>query len=86
MITLSENTGRSFEDAIVISGAMNTEEGIAAEYDYLVKKFGIPDIDWFFIKQMLIPQKDKYFDKFLLKDNHDNEFEIYFNISNFFGK
>jgi hypothetical protein len=84
MITLSDNTGRSFEDAIVISGAMNTEEGVAVEYEYLVEKFGIPNIDWFFIKQMLIPKSDKYFDKFLLKDNHDKEFEMYFDITDFF--
>lgn len=68
MITLSNNTGKSFEDAIVIKGARNTEEGVTAEYEYLVDKFGIPNIDWKFIQQSMILGKDKYFDKLLLKD------------------
>jgi len=57
MITLSNNTGKSFEDAIVITGAKNTVEGVEAEYEYLVEKFGIPKIDWSFIRQSLLPQK-----------------------------
>ena len=86
MITLSDNTGRSFDDAIVISGAMNTEEGVAAEYEYLVEEFGFPDIDWFFIKQMLIPKKDKYFDKFILKNMNGIVYDINFEVTEFFAK
>ncbi len=85
MIMLSENTGKSIEDAIVITGAENTEEGVAAEYEYLVDKFGIPDFNWKLIQQTLIPGKNKYFDKFLLNDRQGKDFEIYFDISEFFG-
>lgn len=59
MLTLSNNTGRSFEDAIVIKGAQDTKEGVAAEYEYLINKYGIIDIHWKFIRQSLIPHKDK---------------------------
>ncbi len=86
MITLSDNSGTSFEDTIVITGAENTEEGVAAEYEYLEEKFGIPNIDWKFIQQSLIPGKYKYFDKFLIQDSKGNEFEFYFDISDFYGK
>jgi len=86
MITLSDNTGKLFEDAIVITGAGDSEEGVAVEYKYLVDNYGVPDNDWFFIHQRLIPCENKYFDKFLLKDKQGNEFEIYFDITEFFGK
>lgn len=86
MLKLSDNKGSSFEDAIIISGAKDSDEGVAAEYEYLSKTYGIPEFDWFFIHQRLIPGKDKYFDKFLLKDKQGNEFEVYFNITEFFGK
>ncbi|MDA3813462.1 MAG: hypothetical protein PF570_04330 [Candidatus Cloacimonetes bacterium] len=68
MITLSDNTGRSFEDAIVITGAINTEGGVAAEYEHLVAKFGIPGINWMFIKQSMIPGENKYFDIIQIKN------------------
>jgi len=36
--------------------------------------------------QSLIPQKDKYFDKFLLKADKGKVIEIYFEITEIFGK
>jgi len=86
MTTLSDNTGNSFEDAIVIKGAKDSEEGIGAEYEYLVEKFGIPKIGWKFIRQSLIPAEDKYFDKLIIEVSNGKEVEIYFDITEFFGK
>ena len=57
-----------------------------AVYEYLVEKFGIPKIGWKFIRQSLIPTEDKYFDKFLIEVRKGKEIEIYFYITDFFGK
>jgi len=59
MITLSDNTGNSFEDKILIKDAGNMEEWVAAENDYLADRFGVRNVDWTFIRQSLIPAEDK---------------------------
>ncbi|MDP8267226.1 MAG: hypothetical protein P9L97_00735 [Candidatus Tenebribacter davisii] len=84
MITLSDNTGKSFEDTIVIKGAKDSEEGIAAEYNYLTDKFGVWNVDWVFIRQSLTPERDKYFDKILIEVMSSKEIEIYFDITSWF--
>ena len=38
--------GTSIENAIIISGAGNSRNGIAAEYEYVAKKLGAKSVDW----------------------------------------
>lgn len=76
--------GSSFEKAIIIK-AKTSSEGIAAEYNYLEKKYGRKNVDWQMIQQSLSYHNKKPFD--ILKIKHNNkEFDVYFEISSFFGK
>lgn len=86
MITYSEHDGKSKENAIIIKGAKNNHEGVKAEYRYLKENLGVAGIDWSVISQELYLGADKCYDVLLLSDIKGEEFLIYFEISDFFGK
>lgn len=46
MVIFSNNMGESIENAITITGAENSMEGVRAEYRYLELKFGKRNQDW----------------------------------------
>jgi hypothetical protein len=86
MVTYSDNTGSSIEDSIVISDVEDHTEGINAEYLYLGKKFGEKGTDWNLVKQSLLSEDNQYFDRIIIELKDGTNVNIYFNITEFFGK
>ena len=79
--------GTTMDTAIIILNATNGFQGISAEYAYLGKKYGKRGSDWIFLKQALLYEKDKKYDLLTFKIPPSNdEINIYFDITNFFGK
>ena len=80
MVKVSGGDGSSFKRAIIISECDNTE-GVQQEYLEVTKMFE----DYKIIRQSLHNKDGKYFDKLLINVD-GQEREIYFDISDFFGK
>ena len=80
-----EDTGDSVERAIVILGASNEAEGIAAEYEFLRRRFGEPGADWQMKRQSLISLGDKHYDQMEIEMADGSEKTIYFDVTSFFG-
>ena len=78
-ITYSDNSGESKENAIIISGAENSNDGVKAEYKYLTRKFG----DWELDSQFFFTEEDKYYDQLDIELPNGNEKTLYFDISEF---
>lgn len=88
--------GTSVENAIVISGAGNERNGIAAEYDYVAKKLGVRFVDWKPGGQGKIAgsgdnkknaDNDKKYDVLNFQNILNNEtLTFYFDITDFYGK
>lgn len=86
MVQFIENTGDSIENAIIITGAANEDEGVASEYIYLSDKFGEQGRDWKLEKQLLLEKDQKQYDKMDLILYEGTKEIIYFDISEFYGK
>ena len=79
--------GTSVENAIVISGAGNERNGIAAEYEYVAKKYGIKFTDWKPAGQSTISKDNKKFDAASIQTIPKGEIvTFYFDITDFYGK
>lgn len=79
--------GTSIENAIVISGAGNERNGIAAEYEYITKKKGVKFVDWKPAGQSTINKDSKKYDAVSIQNIKNNEtITFYFDISDFYGK
>lgn len=79
--------GLSYETAIEIQGAANSSEGIPAEYAYISYEYGERGTDWRLMEQSLVHKGGKSYDVlkiYLIKEKE--EIEVYFDISDFFGK
>jgi hypothetical protein len=85
-ITFKGGTGDTPETAVLISGARNCLEGIAAEYDYLRQKFGRQNVDWNLKCQKVLQQKGKFYDRLELDLKDGSRKTVFFDISEFFGK
>lgn len=85
-ITLRGGPGDTPETAIVISGAPNSRIGIDAEYYYLMKKFGRPNVDWKLKRQSVLHLKSKDYDKMEIRLKDGREKTIFFDITEFYGK
>ncbi len=85
MVSYDENTGESAEKAIVVH-AENEEEGIAAEYEYLFKKFGLKGKNWNLKRQSLLDFNNRYFDKMEIELSDGSSKSLFFDITEFFGK
>ena len=77
--------GNSIDDAIPIH-VTNEVEGISAEYQYIALIFGVRNKDWKTLHQDLMTKFGHHYDRItiLLKDG--TEKDIYFDITEFFGK
>ena len=86
MVEYSGGDGSSKEKAIIITGAANSMEGIAAEYQYLADKYGARGTGWNLEMQSLMQDKGKSYDlmRILLKDG--TKIDLFFDITEFFGK
>lgn len=79
-------TGNSITAPVIIKGAKNHLDGIAAEYIYLNSHFKTPDVDWKLIKQNTLRYRDKFIDLIEIELADGTKKNIYFDITNFFGK
>ena len=77
---ISGGDGSSIDNAIVISQCSNME-GVKQEYIEARERFG----DYKLIRQSLLNIEGKIYDLLLL-DINGKEVEVYFDISDFFGK
>ena len=78
---LSGNDGSSYEKAIVIE-EKSEGPGVNAEYDWLRKHYP----GYKFKKQSLNFHEKKYYDILSIVTGEGEKKDIYFDISNFFGK
>ena len=74
-----EKSGESIEEAIIV-------ESIAAEYEYLERKFGERGKNWELDTQSLVKKGNKYYDRIDLKLSDGTRKTIYFDITAFFGE
>ena len=82
MMQYKGGDGLSKEKAVIIVGANNEIEGVDAEYDYLESKIGDIEIE----SQTYIGEKDKSYDVLKIKLANGIREEIWFDITNFYGK
>src|SRR3989339_214187 len=85
-IVFEGGAGESPAAAVVIKGAKDIVVGIAAEYYYLEKKYGRQNVNWKLISQNLLHKQDKHFDLLIIKLVDGSQKEVYFDITEFFGK
>ncbi len=88
--------GTSFENAIIITGAENSRNGIAAEYEYVAKKLGAKSVDWkpggqgqttLNDENKKNDEKNKKYDVLNFQNVLNNEtLTFYFDITDFYGK
>lgn len=79
--------GKSSENAIIIKDAQNERNGIAAEYDYIAKKYGVKFVDWKPAGQSTFDEKGKKYDSVTIQTIPKNEtVTFYFDITEFYGK
>lgn len=86
MISFSEDDGSSFDSAVKILGASDTQTGIAAEFKYIASKYGVEGEDWTFVFQRLHHEFDKHFDEIQISLSNKKIITTFFDISDFFGK
>ena len=85
-IIFEGGAGESPAAAVVIKGAKDIVVGIAAEYYYLEKKYGQQNVNWKLISQNLLHKQDKHLDLLIIQLGDGSQKEIYFDITEFFGK
>jgi hypothetical protein len=85
-ITFKGGPGDTPETAVVISGAPNSRVGIDAEYYYLMKKFGQPNVDWKLKRQSVLHLKGKDYDRMEIELQDGSKKDVFFDITEFFGK
>ena len=81
MVRVSGGDGSSLEDAIIISDC-NDIEGVDLEYIEVKKRFG----NYTLIRQSLLNNEGRMFDKLELELEDGSNIEVYFDITDFFGK
>jgi hypothetical protein len=84
-IRFAGGSGDSREDAIVIQNAENHRAGVDAEYLYLQERFGERDFHWRLVGQALL-MGDKRVDRLSIALTDGTMKDIYFDVSEFFGK
>jgi hypothetical protein len=86
-ITFSGGSGESFHDAVIILGARDKTEGVAAEYKYISDKYGRRGVEWLLVGQTVIREKNKIVDVIEIELNNSSERRIYyFDVGDFLGK
>ena len=79
MITITGGNGNSIQSAIIILGAENNLDGISAEYKIIGK-------EWKVLVQTLHETDDNFYDKLIVQDAAGTIKEIWFDITDFYGK
>jgi|GEM_PF-1028782 len=75
-------SGSSADDPIAIQGASNSKEGVRIEYTILAKRF--PKSSQ--VSQHLIHHKNRPMDVIRIRLANGTERDVFFDVSNFFGK
>lgn len=81
MVKISGGDGSSFENAIIISDCDHME-GIEQEYIEIRKRFG----NYGLIRQNLMEYNKRKIDKLELRLEDGRQIDVYFDITEFFGK
>jgi hypothetical protein len=81
-ITFEGGDGSSMEQAVVIKGAKDSEEGIDAEAKWVKKVHG----KWTKDRQALLDQNGKKYDRIEYTTPKGEKMTVYFDITDFFGK
>jgi len=81
MVKITGGNGSSLDDAITISDCSHFE-GVDQEYIVLKKRFG----NYKLIKQSLIEESGRIYDFLEIKLEDGNKMEVYFEITDFFGR
>ena len=87
-ITYSGGTGESPAEAIVINGARNQGDGVAAEYQFIARKHGPRSTGWHLVGQTAVREKNKIIDvvEIELMGGGEGRRIYYFDASKFLGK
>lgn len=80
-VTFAGGDGKSKSRAVMILGARSDDEGVAAEYAWVRQNYSTLRI----VNQALLQDGAQVYDVLHLKGNGVS-FEVYFDISDFFGK
>jgi hypothetical protein len=86
MISYKNGNGTSQRNAIKIVGAKTDWDGVAAEYALVRRAFKILHKKWELLFQELIHENERSYDRLVLRDEDGNVGEIWFDITDFFGK
>lgn len=86
MMIYKGGNGSNSDEAVAIIGANDELEGIDGEYIWLEEKFGEQDVLWELIDQESIDEGDKKYDILKIKFPNGDEKEIWFDITDFYGK
>jgi hypothetical protein len=78
--------GSAIGAAIVIRGATGEGDGVAAEYKYLEMLYGQRGTDFVVGSQSLLEDHGRSFDSLDVKLKSGKTFDVYFDISEYFGK
>lgn len=81
MVKITGRDGTSLDDAIIISDCSHFE-GVDQEYIVLKKRFG----NYKLIRQTLIEESGKVYDLLEIQLEDGGKTEVYFEITDFFGK
>jgi hypothetical protein len=85
-ITFAGGDGGSIDTAVIIKKAKDFIIGTAAEYYYLETKYGGKNVKWNLVSQNLIQNQNRHFDLIRIRLLDGSIKEIYFDITEFFGK
>jgi hypothetical protein len=85
-IVFEGGPGNAMDNAVIIKGAQSSWQGIDAEYQYLEKRFGKRNLDWRLKEQRLLHQGKRSFDLMQIELKDGTKKDIYFDITDFFGK
>jgi hypothetical protein len=86
MILFKGGNGLTKEEAVKILGAKDETEGVDAEYNWLEENYGKQNINWVLNDQELIDEGDRQFDLLKIKFPDGKMKEVWFDITEFYGK
>lgn len=85
-VKIAGGDGLSLENAVIITAKSETT-GVAAEYDYVASKYGARNVEWKILSQAVQNNKNKTYDVLTIQlTKNDEKLDIYFDITNFYGK
>jgi len=85
-IFFSPNSGETLEDAIEVINADDTDEGVAAEHQYMRLFLNSQGLVGEFIQQRLISRGGRHYDQLIYRIGKPKKFSLFFDITSFYGK